>query len=279
MSPFTTEDTRLLLAGDSFQLADVDPKTTPGFDGSSDDLDDDFFQHDEEIGDLQEKLWARKNESILILVQGMDTSGKGGMVKHLSRLMHPLGVRVVAFGAPTQEEREQDFLWRIRPHLPKPGEIVIFDRSHYEDVLIQRVEAMAPPEEIERRYEAIREFEQEIVNSGTHLVKIMLHISRDFQYENIYERLTEEDKKWKYDPADLVARAKWSQYQAAYQIAIQETMSEEAPWYVIPGDNKKYARMVVKHILVDLLRELDGPWPAIGEGLDEAEELEKLERS
>lgn len=275
---FSTDDALALKVTEGFHLSDLDPASTPGL-SSDDNLDKEFAQHDDELGALQENLWATKAGSVLIVLQGMDTSGKGGMIERLFKPLSPLGTRVTAFGAPTKEEREHDFLWRISPHLPAPGEIVVFDRSHYEDVLIQRVEAMADPEEIERRYAAITEFEEEIAASGTRIIKVFLHISRDFQYDNIVERLTDPEKMWKYDPADLVARGKWEEYMSAYQIAMERTSTDDAPWYAIPGDDKTYARMVVKHLLVNTLRELERPWPGLREGLDADEELEKLKRS
>ncbi|AIT61171.1 PPK2 family polyphosphate kinase [Corynebacterium doosanense] len=275
---FSTDDALAPKVSEGFHLSDLDPATTPGL-SADDNLDKEFAQHDDELGELQENLFASKAGSVLVILQGMDTSGKGGMIERLLKPMSPLGTRVVAFGAPTKEEREQDFLWRVRPHLPKAGEIAVFDRSHYEDVLIQKVESMADPAEIERRYAAISDFESEIAASGTTIIKVFLHISREFQYENLVERLTNPEKMWKYDPADLVARSKWEEYMTAYQIAMERTSTDDAPWYVIPGDDKTYARMVVKHLLVDALRDLERPWPGLGEGVDADEELEKLKKS
>lgn len=282
---FSTEDAQALRVTPGFQLADVDPGSTPGFNGDDDDLDDEFEQHDDELNDLQENLWANAQRnpdsarSVLIVLQGMDTSGKGGMIERLMRPFNPLGTSISAFGKPTEEELEHDFLWRIRPHLPKPGQVAVFDRSHYEDVLIQRVEHMVTLDEIERRYKAIKTFEQEIADSGTVIIKVMLHISREFQYENLLERLTDPEKMWKYDPSDLDARRQWSQYMAAYQIALERTSTEDAPWYCVPSDNKDYARTAVKHLLVDTLRELKQPWPPLREGLDAEAEIEKLKLS
>lgn len=282
---FSTEDAQSLRVTPGFQLADVDPSSTPGFDGDEDDLEDEFYQHDDELNDLQENLWANaqrfpsKARSVLIVLQGMDTSGKGGMIERLFRPFNPLGTSISAFGKPTEEELQHDFLWRIRPHLPGPGQIAVFDRSHYEDVLVQRVERMVDLDEIERRYEAIKKFEREIVASGTVIIKIMLHISREFQYENILERLTKSEKMWKYDPSDLDARHKWSQYMAAYQIALERTSTEDAPWYCLPSDNKDFARTAAKHVVLDALRDLEQPWPGLRDGIDAEEEIEKLNRS
>lgn len=282
---FSTDDAHNFRVTDTFQLADVDPSSTPGFDGDGDDLEKQLHQHDKELEDLQENLWATRSapdappRSLLIVLQGMDTAGKGGVVKRLFDVFNPLGTRLATFGAPTKQERSHDFLWRVEKQVPSRGEIVIFDRSHYEDVLIQRVERMADPAEIERRYGAIVDFENRLAAGGTRIIKVMLHISRDFQKENLIERLTEKDKHWKYDPSDIDARAKWSEYQAAYQIAMSRTSTGTAPWYCIPGDNKDFARMVVKHLAVDVLRDLESEWPPLPEGIESEAELERLKRS
>ena len=266
-----------------FDLSEVDPTSTPHFDGDDEDLDRELHQHDDELDELQTNLWANAKlgvpgtGSVLLVLQGMDTSGKGGVVRHVLAPMHPLGCRAVAFGKPSEEEAAHDFLWRIRPHLPAPGEIVVFDRSHYEDVLIQRVEKLASPEEIERRYRAIVDFEREVAASGTRIVKVMLHISRGFQKKNLLDRLHDPEKLWKFDPHDLVARSRWDEYMEAHQIALERTSTPEAPWYCIPGDRKKYGRAVIKHLVVDVLRQLRQPWPA--PRYDPVEALRRLEES
>lgn len=282
MSSFDITDALALKAGSSFQLSEVDPTETPGFTGGKKDLDKAFVEIDDELEELQEKLYANfraGNEvgSVLLILQGMDTSGKGGVIRHVVGALDPQGVHLAAFGAPTEEELRHDFLWRIKKQLPSNGFIGVFDRSHYEDVLIARVDELAPLEEIETRYQQIREFEKDLVGSGTRIIKVMLHISKDFQYDNLSERLEREDKFWKYDPSDLDARRKWDEYQQAYQIAIAETSTDEAPWYVIPGDNKKYARMVVKHLLLETLRAMNLEWPKADFDVEEQKkELEKL---
>ena len=184
MSKLTVEEAKQFFVGPDFQLADVDPAATPGVS----DVDDAFHDYDGDLDELQEMLFANGragNEdagSILLVLQGMDTSGKGGMVRNvIGATMDLQGVRVQGFGRPTEEEAAHDFLWRFTPHLPKPGQIAVFDRSHYEDVLVQRVKQMAPPEEIERRYGAIVEFENELASRGTKIIKVMPHISREFQ--------------------------------------------------------------------------------------------------
>lgn len=282
MSEFDINEALALRAGAGFQLSEVDPSATPGFNGGKKALDRAFTEADDELEELQEKLYANYrvgNEvgSVLLILQGMDTSGKGGVIRHVVGALDPQGVQLAAFGAPTQEELAHDFLWRIKKELPRNGFIGVFDRSHYEDVLIARVDGLAPTEEIESRYQQIREFEDELVAGGTRILKVMLHISKDFQYENLSERLEREDKFWKYDPSDLDARKQWDQYQEAYQIAIAQTSTEDAAWYVIPGDNKKYARMVVKRLLLENLRSMNLEWPKAHFDIeDQKKALQKL---
>ena len=267
MAKLTVEEAKSHFVGPNFQLDDVDPASTPGLSGA-DDVDEVFNDRDDELDELQEKLYANGragNEqagSVLLVLQGMDTAGKGGIVRHvIGATMDIQGVHVKAFGRPTEEEAAHDFLWRFDPHLPKPGQIAVFDRSHYEDVLVQRVKQMAPPEEIERRYGAIVDFEAELAARGTKIIKIMPHISREFQAENLRKRIENPKKHWKYNPGDIEDRKLWSQFMAAYQIAMTRTSTDVAPWYCVPSDNKKYCRAVVKTLLADALGALDLEWP------------------
>ncbi|WP_284784173.1 PPK2 family polyphosphate kinase [Corynebacterium rhinophilum] len=268
MGKFKIKDALDLRAGKTFRLADVDPTATPGFDGSKSDLADRFERYDDELYDLQERLFANGRAhsddapSLLVVLQGMDTSGKGGAIRHVFSVFDPQGTKTVGFGKPTEEEMEHDFLWRIRKHDPVPGQVVAFDRSHYEDVLIQRVHEWVDEEEIDRRFEAIREYEQELAGKRVKILKVFLHISPEFQKENLIERTEREDKYWKYDPSDLEERGYWNKYMAAYEDAIRRTDELWAPWFVIPTDNKKYARMALKYLIVDALRHLNLSWPA-----------------
>ncbi|MDK8475315.1 MULTISPECIES: PPK2 family polyphosphate kinase [unclassified Corynebacterium] len=268
MGKFKIKDALDLRAGKTFRLADVDPTATPGFDGSKSDLEDRFERYDDELYDLQERLFANGRAhsddapSLLVVLQGMDTSGKGGAIRHVFSVFDPQGTKTVGFGKPTEEEMEHDFLWRIRKHDPVPGQVVAFDRSHYEDVLIQRVHEWVDEEEIDRRFEAIREYEQELAGKRVKILKVFLHISPEFQKENLIERTEREDKYWKYDPSDLEERGYWDKYMAAYEDAIRRTDELWAPWFVIPTDNKKYARMALKYLIVDALRHLNLSWPA-----------------
>ncbi|PPF42892.1 phosphate--nucleotide phosphotransferase [Pseudoclavibacter sp. AY1F1] len=267
MPHFTTEDAAVLRVTPDFDLSSVDADSTPGFSGKKADAAALFTEHDEEIAELQERMFANsraglKAPAVLLLLQGMDTSGKGGIVRHVIGGVDPQGVQIASFKAPTAEEREQDFLVRIRKQLPAAGKIGVFDRSHYEDVLIQRVRSFAPAEEIERRYGAIVDFENELAASGTKLIKVMLHISKEEQGARLAERLDRPDKYWKYNPGDIDERLLWDQYQEAYQIALQRTSTETSPWYCVPANRKWFSRLVVKGLLLDALRGFDLQWPA-----------------
>ncbi|MBI8988974.1 PPK2 family polyphosphate kinase [Corynebacterium meridianum] len=267
MANFSTNDAAELRIGADFRIADVDPGSTPNFKGDKNKLEKEFSEIDDELSELQEMLYANGRASaetagaVLLVLQGMDTAGKGGVVRHVLGIVDPQGVDLAAFGKPTEEELAHDFLWRIRKKLPRPGRIGVFDRSHYEDVLIHRVHGLSSAEEIERRYGAIVEFERELAESGVRIIKVMLHISPEFQRENLEERLERADKHWKYNPGDVTERGYWEEYQEAYEIALRRTSTDFAPWYCVPGDNKPYARMVVKYLLLDALRSMDLEWP------------------
>jgi PPK2 family polyphosphate:nucleotide phosphotransferase len=200
--------------------------------------------------------------SVLLVLQGMDTSGKGGTIEHVLAGVDPHGLKVHAFKAPTAAEKRHDFLWRVRPQLPQAGSLGVFDRSHYEDVLVARVHSLAAPEAIEKRYGAIVDFEAELAASGTTIIKVMLHISPDEQKARLLARLDDPTKQWKFNPEDVGERAFWDQYQRAYEIAIDRTSTDAARWYVVPADHKWYARLAVQDILLTRLRELGAEWPA-----------------
>jgi PPK2 family polyphosphate:nucleotide phosphotransferase len=252
--------------GADLRLADVDPSSTPGLSGKREAVRR-RQGHGEELADLQERLYAAGKEggkrSLLLVLQAMDTAGKGGILRHVVGEMDPQGVHLHSFKAPTTEERAHDFLWRIRAQLPEPGIIGVFDRSHYEDVLIARVHGLAAPEVIEQRYGQITAFEREVVSSGTAIVKVMLHISRDEQKKRLARRLDRRDKQWKYNPQDVDERARWDDYMAAYERAIRRTTTPEAPWFVVPADHKWYARWAVQTIVLNALRDIDPKWPSV----------------
>jgi PPK2 family polyphosphate:nucleotide phosphotransferase len=191
----------------------------------------------------------------------MDTSGKGGVLRHTVGLVDPQGVRITSFKAPTEEERGHDFLWRIRRAVPEPGYLGVFDRSHHEDVLIARVRQLAEPEEIEKRYDAINDFERELVDGGTTVVKCMLHISPEEQKERLLARLDDPTKHWKYNPGDVDERALWSSYREAYEIALERTNTDYAPWHVIPSDKKWFRNLAIGRLVYDALTTMHPQWP------------------
>ena len=257
----------LLRVGEGFRLADVDPAATPGFGGDRNDAEQDLEAGAAEFDELQERLYAQSREntrtpSLLLVLQAMDSAGKGGIVRHVIGTTDPQGIHLKAFKKPTEEELAHDFLWRVERRLPEPGRIGVFDRSHYEDVLIGRVRALAPPEEIQRRYGAIEEFEADAAARGIRWVKVMLHLSREEQRRRLADRLDRPDKQWKYNPGDVDERERWDDYMAAYQVAIERTSTEAAPWYVVPADRKWYARLAVQELLAEALAGLNPTWPA-----------------
>jgi len=270
-----------LKAGEGFVLADVDPASTPGFKGDKKVGEDVLAAGAAQLTELQQRLYARGVEGderrVLLILQGMDTSGKDGTVRHVVGATHPEGVALKAFKAPTAWERRHDFLWRVARHVPAPGMLGVFNRSHYEDVLVQRVHRMAAAAEIERRYGAINDFEAGLVERGITLVKVMLHISPDEQKQRLQERLDRPDKYWKYNPADVTERGFWNDYQEAYQLAISRCSTEAAPWFVVPADKKWYARVAVQRLLAGALEGLDLKWPL--PGFDVAAEKKRLKKS
>ncbi|MBD5787642.1 polyphosphate kinase 2 family protein [Cellulosimicrobium terreum] len=257
--------TEVLRTPRGFDLATFDRRSTPGFDGGKAAGRAVVAGHAAELSDLQERLFAEGrsggSRSVLLVLQGMDTSGKGGIVRHVVGLVDPQGVAHRAFGVPTAAERKHHFLWRVRRSLPEPGYIGVFDRSHYEDVLVARVASLAPPEEIEKRYDEINAFEEKVVASGTPIVKVALLVSYEEQRARLMERLERPDKFWKYDPSDVDSRSRWPAYQDAYQAVLDRTNTEHAPWHTVPVDRKWFARLAVSELLLDALRRLDLGWP------------------
>ena len=249
----------------SVRLAEVDPRSTPGFDGDKREGERVLAAGAKPLAELQERLYAASkaggDRSVLLMVQGMDTAGKGGIMRHVVGQVDPQGVRIKAFKAPTAAERRHDFLWRIEKELPAPGMIGVFDRSHYEDVLIHRVHGLTPTDELQERYGKIVEFERQIAERGIRMVKVMLHISYEEQGARLLERLDRPDKHWKYNPGDVDERQLWPKYMDAYQQVFERTSTEHAPWHVVPADRKWYARIAVQHLLLDALEEIDPHWP------------------
>jgi PPK2 family polyphosphate:nucleotide phosphotransferase len=220
----------------------------------------------ERLDARQEALFAEAagggSRAVLLVLQGMDTSGKGGVISHVVGLMNPQGLALASFKKPTPEELAHDFLWRIRRRVPAPGLIGVFDRSHYEDVLVVRVNGLVPEKEWRARYGAIRDFEAELAGSGVTVVKAMLHISPHEQQERLLARLDDPAKRWKYNPGDLDVRARWDDYRAAYTDALRETDTDAAPWYVVPADRKWYRNWAVAALLAETLDQLAPQYPA-----------------
>lgn len=222
-----------------------------------------------ELAELQEKLHATKYAKVLVVLQGRDTSGKDSTTRRVFGECSPLGVRAAPFSSPTTLERSHDFLWRVHQKAPADGEIAIFNRSHYEDVLIARVEELVPRERWEPRFRSIVEFERHLVAEGTVILKFFLNISRGEQKERLQDRLDVPEKNWKWDPADLVAREQWDEYTSAYEDALSRTGTEHAPWYVVPADQKWFRDHVVARVVIDALDHLDMTLPPPPPGLDQ----------
>ncbi|MBN9612023.1 MAG: polyphosphate kinase 2 family protein, partial [Actinobacteria bacterium] len=231
--------TRLLRVDRGFRLDGVDPDATPGTTADRKGGEAELARSAQQLRELQEKLFAQSRlgaeDRLLVVLQAMDAAGKGGVVNHVFAQLEPYGLQLTAFKSPTDEERRHDFLWRVEPRVPGPGAIGLFDRSHYEDVLIQRVRGFAPPEEIERRYGAIADFERRIADDGVRVVKIMLHISPEEQARRLLSRLDAPEKHWKYNPGDVDERLLWGDYMEAFQTVLDRTATERAPWYVVPA--------------------------------------------
>lgn len=250
-------------AGDT--VADIDTSATPGYRGDKDGSAAVQEERNARYAELQEMLYAGSREgdhrSVLLVLQGMDTAGKGGIVKHVVGAANPQGIRYTSFGVPTEEEKAHHYLWRIKRALPPAGHIGVFDRSHYEDVLVVRVHNIVPPDVWGARYDEINAFERELVDSGTVLVKVAMFVSLDEQKKRLAERLEHRDKYWKYNPRDVDERKLWPLYQDAYQAVLDKTSTPYAPWYVVPCDKKWYSRLAVTELLIEALCSLGLVWP------------------
>jgi PPK2 family polyphosphate:nucleotide phosphotransferase len=214
-----------------------------------------------ELSELQRLLWGDGRRSLLMVLQAMDTGGKDGTIRKVFSGVNPQGVDVHGFGAPGPHEAEHDYLWRVHLRAPARGRIAVFNRSHYEDVLVVRVNNLVPEDVWSRRYEHIRHFEAMLVDEGTVIVKIMLHISADEQKERLQARLDDSSKNYKFDPSDLSSRERWDDYMVAYEDAISKTSTEDSPWHVVPSDRKWYRNLVVSQILIDTIRGMDLAYP------------------
>ena len=256
----------------------VDTRSTPAIDGSKVDAAKLQAKLAPQLAELQERLYAEGRtggtRSVLLVLQGLDTSGKSGTIEHVIGQIDPQGAQITGFKAPTPEERRHDFLWRIRKRTPAPGMIGVFDRSHYEDVLVVRVRGLAPRSTWSRRYDAINRFEEELAASGTTIVKCFLHISRDEWRERQLARLDDPAKHWKFNPADIDDGKLWDDYLEAYNDALNRCNTDAAPWYVIPADRKWHRNLAVARLLAEHLDALDLVWPA--GTFDPAEQRKRL---
>lgn len=214
-----------------------------------------------EMAGYQERLWAESGQSLLVVLQAMDTAGKDSTIKNVFTGVNPQGVHVKSFRAPNSTEREHDFLWRIHRAAPANGDIVVFNRSHYEEVLVVRVKSLVPDNVWRARYELINSFERQLAHGGTRIIKFFLHISKDEQAKRLQARLDDPDKRWKFNPDDLTERARWEDYQVAYQEAISNTSTAESPWHVIPSDRKWYRNWAVGRTIADTLKDMDPQYP------------------
>ena len=217
---------------------------------------------------LQELLYAESKQKVLIVLQAMDTGGKDGAIRHVFDGVNPQGVRVASFKVPTPEERAHDYLWRVHKQTPGSGEMVIFNRSHYEDVLVVRVHELVPKAVWSRRYEQINNFERMLAEEGTTILKFYLHISPDEQKERLQARLDEPHKNWKFSTGDLAERKRWDEYMQAYEDMLSKTSTKWAPWYIIPANRKWLRNLLMSQIIVDTLEGLDMKYPEPEEGLD-----------
>jgi len=213
------------------------------------------------IAELQAMLYAQRERKVLLILQGMDTSGKDGTIRALFNQVNPVGIRAQAFKAPTAPELAHDYLWRVHQQVPVNGEIAIFNRSHYEDVLVPFVTGAIGPAECKRRHAHIADFERMLAETGTVVVKVFLHISKDEQRQRLQERIDDPSKHWKFDVSDIEQRKQWSDYQAAYEQAIRATDADHAPWYIVPADSKTQRNLAIAAILLETLERLKLDWP------------------
>lgn len=248
--------------GDKIQLSDWKADDKGGFNGDKKDEAQELLEKlNGELEALQELLFAERKRKLLIVLQGMDTSGKDGVIRHVFDGVNPQGVRVASFKVPTQEELDHDYLWRVHKQTPGKGEIVIFNRSHYEDVLVVRVHELVPETVWKNRYAQINEFERMLAEEGTTILKFFLHIDLEEQRERLEARLHDPTKQWKFNLGDLGERKLWPEYTSAYQDVLNKTSTEWAPWYIVPANRKWYRNLVVATVLVDTLKDFQMAYP------------------
>jgi PPK2 family polyphosphate:nucleotide phosphotransferase len=253
--------------GSKVDLSRFDAGETSAFKGDKDETQELFERLNGRLEELQEMLWADGRHKLLVVLQGLDTSGKDGTIRHVFDGVNPLGVRVASFKAPTPEELAHDFLWRVHPQVPGKGEMVIFNRSHYEDVLVARVRGFVPGSVWKKRYDQINDFEKLLAETGTTILKFFLHIDAGEQKQRLQARLDDPTKRWKFRKGDLEDRGLWKDYTAAYEDALSRTSTKHAPWYVVPSNKKWYRNLVVASVIVEALERLGMTYPEPEEDL------------
>ncbi len=247
--------------GAKAHLGQVDTRTTAGAPGDKAETEAATADLAAELAGLQERLYAEARQSLLVVLQAIDAGGKDGTIRSVFRGLNPASCRVASFKVPSEEERSHDFLWRVHAKTPAAGEVVVFNRSHYEDVLVVRVHELVPEAVWRPRYDLINGFEANLAAAGTRIVKLFLHISKDEQAERFQDRLDDPAKRWKFRKGDLEERARWDDYMAAFEEALSRTSTEAAPWYVVPADRNWYRNWAVSRILVETLQDMDPNYP------------------
>jgi PPK2 family polyphosphate:nucleotide phosphotransferase len=247
--------------GTKVRLAKIDTRSTAGAPGEKAKTEQASEELREQLAGLQERLYAEGEQSLLVVLQALDAGGKDGTIKNVFRGLNPSSCKVVSFKVPSEEERSHDFLWRVHAKAPANGEVMVFNRSHYEDVLVVRVHDLVPEDVWRPRYEFINDFEANLAAAGTRIVKLFLHISKEEQAERFQARLDDPTKHWKFRKGDLAERARWDDYVAAFEEALTRTSTAAAPWYVIPADRKWYRNWAVNRILVETLEDMDPQYP------------------
>ena len=258
-----------ILPGTTVDLSDHDPNARTGFDGGKKEGRKALPELNARLANLQRHLWGESGQSLLIVLQAMDTGGKDGTIRHVFRGVNPQGVHVRGFVQPTHRELARDYLWRAHLQVPEHGAITIFNRSHYEDVLVVRIHDLVPEERWSKRYDHINDWERMLSDEGTTIVKLFLNISKDEQKERLQARLDEPDKNWKFSRGDLDDRAQWDDFQSAYVDVLSKTSTSYAPWFVVPANRKWYRNLVVSSILIETLERMDPQYPEPEEGLED----------
>ena len=264
MAGFSLDYSRYRVPTDgTFSLDDIDPADTQGLVRERDgpEVDERLDGIQARLDELQQRLFAESKQALLLVLQAMDTAGKDNTIRRVMAPLNPMACRVTNFKSPSHAELARDFLWRVHSHAPRKGAIGVFNRSHYEDVLIARVHGLAPPDLIEKRYGHINDFERMLCDHGTRIIKVMLHISKDYQLKRLRRRLKRADKHWKFLPDDLRDRKRWDDYMEAYNIALRRCSTAHAPWYVIPAENRWLRNLIISQLLLDTLEDMDPQLP------------------